>query len=84
VGSGENGCLNHIDQDPASGLCCTGDVPAGTAVTVTSVNRLEASSLHPAAYVEAPTPEHIHEALDLGKDLDPGMATTLDLAKRPK
>ena len=53
-------------------------------MTVTSVNRLEASSSHPAAYVEAPTPEHIHEALDLGKDLDPGMATTLDLAKRPK
>jgi len=26
---------NHIDRDPASGLCCTGDVPAGTAVTVT-------------------------------------------------
>ena len=42
MGSEENGGLNHIDRS-GRGLCSAGDVPAGTVVTVTSVNRLEAN-----------------------------------------
>ena len=42
---------------------------------VTSLFRLKAKILHFAAHVEAPIPEHNHEALDLGKDPDLGMGT---------
>jgi hypothetical protein len=47
---------NHTGRDPACGVRSAGAVPAGTAMTVTSVNRLAAKSSHPAAYVEAPAP----------------------------
>lgn len=40
---------------------------------VTSLNRL-ASTSDFVAHVEAPNPEHHHEAIDLGKDHDPAMA----------
>ena len=40
---------------------------------VISLFRLEAKLSHFAPHVEAPTPAHNHEALDLGKDLDLGM-----------
>lgn len=53
---------DHTTRDPACGVRSAGAVPAGTVVTVTSVNRLAARSSHSAAYVEAPAPEHTHEA----------------------
>ena len=40
-------------------------------VLVTSVNRLTASSSHFAGYVEAPTPEHKHEAHTSERTLTP-------------
>jgi hypothetical protein len=43
-------------------------------VLVTSVNRLRTKYSEFAAHVESPTPEHNHEAHDLGKDPDPGKA----------
>jgi hypothetical protein len=44
-------------------------------MSVTSLFRLKAKGLHFAAHVEAPIPEHNHEALDLEKDPDPGMGS---------
>ena len=41
-------------------------------MSVTSLFRLRAKILHFAAHVEAPIPEHNHEAPDLEKDPDPG------------
>jgi hypothetical protein len=59
----------HPFTGPRSRAC---DVPAGTAVAVTSINRLAAFlSRHPVAHVEAPDPDTTMR-LDLEKDHDPG------------
>lgn len=50
----------------------------------TSVNRLTNGNPNVVAYDEAPTPEHHHEALDLGKDPDPGDGYQTDLDSRPQ
>ena len=47
------------NQDPACALAALVDVPAGTVVMVTSVNRLKANCSDFAAHVEAPTPNTI-------------------------
>ena len=64
--------INRIRPAPSAAPVV---VPAGTVMPVTSLFRLKAKILHFAAHVEAPIPEHNHEALDLEKDPDPGMGS---------
>jgi hypothetical protein len=61
VGGRTGGIAPHHQSGPRQ-LPAPVRVPAGTAVTVTSVNQLVASCSLPAAHVEEPPPEHNHEA----------------------
>ena len=63
--------LNSTHQSGPQRQAAPVRVPVGTVVSVTSLFRLEAKISHSAPHVEAPTPEHTHEAPDLEKDPDP-------------
>jgi len=69
MGSSEDGSVTILDTGLRDSA---GDVPAGTAVMATSVNRLTASNRTSINTVRRAHPEHHHEARDLGKDPEPG------------
>jgi hypothetical protein len=79
MGDGED-CLNPTHQSGPRRQAAPVRVPAGTAVSVTSVNRLVAKSSHPAAHVEAPAPNTIMRLQTSKRTLTPAWATTHRLA----
>jgi hypothetical protein len=58
-------------RDPARDLTAPVVVPVGTVVSVTSVNRLKTRLSDFAPHVEAPIPEHKHEAQTSERTLTP-------------
>src|SRR6516165_1556944 len=59
MGSGQGRCLIQEGSKNLGPRRGAGDVPAGTAVVATSVNRLKAAPPHFDRYVEAPAPNII-------------------------
>ncbi len=78
MGHGEEGVLTDTEIRPA-GSAASVVIPAGTVVLVTSVNRLKTRYSDFAVYVEAPIPEHNHEAQTSERTLTPARAASPDL-----
>ena len=76
IGARRRKRLNRQKEIRPAGSAASVVVPAGTVVLVTSVNRLKTSFSDFAAHVEAPAPEHNHEAQTSERTLTPARSYT--------